>query len=86
VGFAQLGQRPGIVLSYCLKGDLVCLGDIAIHEVGHLFGRPHCPARGCTMHDKEGRVAIGRTKTYLCRLCRKALKAALRRRSGRSHL
>lgn len=73
VGLAGLGKRSGIVSCHRLKGDMTCFGDVAIHEMGHLFGRNHCPTKGCTMHDKSGHVAIGHVRTYLCPECRKAL-------------
>jgi len=78
VGLGQLGSRSAIVSSCRLKGDLKCFGDVAIHEMGHTFGRSHCPTKGCTMADKAGHIAIGHVRTYLCPACRKALGPWLR--------
>lgn len=77
-GFAGTGKRAGVVSSFRTKGDLGCLGEIAVHELGHTLGRPHCPTPGCTMHDRGGTLPIGKSRIWLCDLCRRQLAAWLR--------
>lgn len=70
-GLAQLGRRACVVSSFRLKGDLRRLGDVAVHETGHVLGRPHCSNLGCTMHDAEGKMRnVGQR---LCPGCRRTL-------------
>jgi len=77
-GFAGLGKRSGVASSFRMKGDLACFGEIAVHELGHTLGRPHCPTRGCTMHDREGTLPIGKSRIYFCERCRGQLGRWLR--------
>lgn len=76
VGLAQLGKRGAVVSVFRLKGSAGKIGDVAVHEVGHLLGRDHCPTVDCTMHDAEGKVRkIG---NGLCGDCRNRLASWLR--------
>ena len=72
-GLATLGGRSAIVSSFRSKG---MLGEVAIHEVGHTLGLPHCPNAGCTMQDANGRIKrIGRR---FCEACRRKIETWLR--------
>jgi archaemetzincin len=51
------------------------LGKTAVHELGHTFGLPHCPSRGCLMEDGKGTVRTTDGETDLCVECRKRLVA-----------
>ena len=42
---------------------------LAIHELGHNFGLPHCKNRSCMMADSEGKDCLNREKD-LCKKCR----------------
>lgn len=56
-GVMGLALRPGkgaVVSDYRLK-DKSKLGILAIHELGHTFGLPHCPNKGCYMQDAKGK-------------------------------
>jgi len=75
-GLACLGGRSAVVSSFRTKGSLPRLADVAVHEVGHTLGLPHCPTPGCTMRDADGRLA--RIGTDFCPLCRARIAAWLR--------
>jgi archaemetzincin len=49
------------------------LAKVAVHEVGHTLGLPHCPTRGCLMEDAEGQVVTSDREYDLCPRCRKQL-------------
>ncbi len=48
-------------------------GKVAVHEIGHTFGLPHCPNRGCLMEDAKGSVLTSDREYDLCADCRKKL-------------
>jgi archaemetzincin len=47
---------------------------VAIHELGHTAGLPHCPERICFMRDAEGGNPTGEERAF-CDGCRKNLVA-----------
>jgi len=50
-GVMGLGYKPGnacVISSFRLK-DKKKLPILAIHELGHTFGLPHCPVKGCSI-------------------------------------
>jgi archaemetzincin len=49
------------------------LAKVAVHEVGHTLGLPHCPTDGCLMHDAEGKVVTTDGEYDLCTSCRAKL-------------
>jgi archaemetzincin len=42
------------------------MGKTAVHELGHTFGLPHCPNRGCLMEDGHGTVFTSDREYDLC--------------------
>lgn len=79
-GVMGLGYCPGsvcIASSYRLKNKNKAsqLFKVAIHELGHTQGLPHCTERTCFMRDAEGKnptdeeiAFCKRCKTYLLKL------------------
>jgi archaemetzincin len=54
------------------------LAKVAVHEIGHTLGLPHCPSLGCLMEDAGGKVATCDREFDFCARCRGLLA-----RSGR---
>jgi len=50
------------------------LGKVAVHEIGHTLGLPHCPVRGCLMEDARGKVATCDREYDICSACRARLR------------
>ncbi|MDE5876879.1 MAG: hypothetical protein K2H47_05210 [Muribaculaceae bacterium] len=48
---------------------------LALHELGHAYGLPHCPDQHCYMVDAEHKMKFPHT-TGLCTSCHSKLKAA----------
>jgi archaemetzincin len=86
IGVAQLDRRAAVVSTYRLgrKGAsrdrrARRARDVSVHELGHAFGLPHCPSRGCVMNDAHGRVAtVDACTGEFCASCRARLGGALR--------
>lgn len=76
-GIMGLGFCPGkscIVSSFRLKGKnkLEKLFKVAIHELGHTQGLPHCPIKNCLMRDAEGKDNLNNLKDF-CLECKSSL-------------
>lgn len=50
------------------------LYKVALHELGHTQGLPHCPVEGCIMRDAEGKNATNDEKSF-CPQCTTYLSA-----------
>ncbi len=79
-GVMGLGFCPGkscIASSFRLKKErkLNQLYKVAIHELGHTQGLPHCPVKSCFMRDAEGKNPIDEEKEF-CVKCKKVLLAS----------
>jgi archaemetzincin len=49
------------------------LRKVAIHEVGHVTGLPHCPQAGCVMQDAEASIeTVDRESGAFCEECKTA--------------
>jgi archaemetzincin len=72
-GVFGLGYRPGkscIASTYRLKGNKTeKLFKVAIHELGHTQGLPHCPIKKCFMRDAEGKDVLNE-ETEFCKSCK----------------
>jgi archaemetzincin len=53
------------------------LWKIAVHELGHTLGLPHCPNKGCLMQDAHGTVKTVDDEGALCADCRARFVSAL---------
>lgn len=75
-GVFGLGYRPGkscIASTYRLKGNKTGkLFKVAIHELGHTQGLPHCPVQNCFMRDAEGKDVLD-AETAFCKKCKTVL-------------
>jgi archaemetzincin len=86
-GVMGLGELPGtatVISSFrCRKKArnpahaIERLAKVAVHEIGHTLGLPHCPTRGCLMEDAMGKVTTTDRERDFCPLCR-----ALAKRNG----
>lgn len=73
-GVMGLGYRPG---KACIASDFrLSKGNsdeqfykIAVHELGHTQGLPHCPEKMCFMRDAEGKNPTNE-ETDFCKKCK----------------
>lgn len=76
-GVMGLGFHPGnacVASSYRMK-DKTHFWKVAIHELGHTVGLPHCPVKSCFMRDAEKRNPTAE-ETAFCPSCKARLKQA----------
>lgn len=76
-GVMGLGFCPGkscIASTFRLKGKNKSekLFKVAIHELGHTQGLPHCPIKTCLMRDAEGKDRLNEL-TNFCPKCKSVL-------------
>jgi archaemetzincin len=79
-GVLGLGELPGtatVISSFrCRKKARNAaharerLAKVAVHEIGHTLGLPHCPTRGCLMEDAMGKVVTTDRERDFCAKCR----------------
>jgi archaemetzincin len=86
LGLGDLGGSAGVISTFRAKKGArdathvrQRLAKVAVHEIGHTLGLPHCPTVGCLMEDAEGTVKKTDTEYDLCANCRRQLKASGRR-------
>lgn len=77
-GVMGLGQLPGyacVASTFRLKQDKVDhqLYKVAVHELGHTHGLPHCPTPSCLMSDQNGRNRTDE-QTAFCPACKSHLQ------------
>ena len=79
LGQARINGPPSVISFYrCRRrvGEVSAierLRRVAIHEVGHSMGLPHCPTYGCYMEDARGTVDTIDREEFLCPICRERL-------------
>lgn len=79
-GLGELDGRACIVSTFRLgargadeKKLRERLRKVAIHEVGHVTGLPHCPKAGCVMQDAEASIdTVDRETGTFCETCKVA--------------
>jgi archaemetzincin len=64
--FYGLSSNPDLLRERVLKE--------AVHELGHVFGLPHCPDRRCTMHFSNSIIDTDLKGSWYCERCRKTLE------------
>ena len=59
-----------------LRRGLRRVVKVAIHEVGHVLGLPHCESPRCVMNDAKGTIKTVDLETgHLCEKCQAVLKS-----------
>jgi archaemetzincin len=73
MGLGSMDGRTCVLSSFrCRRGAknvehaVIRMGKTAVHEIGHTFGLPHCPSRGCLMEDGHGTVFTSDREYDLC--------------------
>ncbi|HEX7598720.1 MAG TPA: matrixin family metalloprotease [Polyangia bacterium] len=85
-GILGLGELPGkasVISSFRCKKKarntqhaIVRLAKVAVHEIGHTLGLPHCPTHSCLMEDAFGKVSTVDGERDFCARCRQAAAKA----------
>lgn len=78
MGLAYLGGPTGVVSTFRLKSKPALLKErtvkVALHELGHEFGLPHCPDKKCFMTDAvESIQTIDNARLDLCATCKRKI-------------
>jgi archaemetzincin len=85
-GIAGLGELPGrqcVFSTFLYRGlkrrdratYLRYVGDLALHEIGHTLGLPHCDHSGCLMADAKGNAlrSAAQSQGAYCARCARTL-------------
>ena len=79
-GIMGLGYCPGkacVASTFRLRGSnkMEKLYKVAIHELSHTQGLPHCPIKNCLMQDAEGKDRLNDEKQFCYNCKQKLIKA-----------
>lgn len=77
-GIFGLSYQPGkacVASIFRLKQNRDKFFKVAIHELGHSAGLPHCPVKICFMRDAEGHDFLDQEKEF-CPKCKTVLREA----------
>ncbi len=85
-GLGLIGGRACVVSSFLIRRSSgqdgkklrERLGRLAVHEVGHTLGLPHCGVFACVMNDAKGKLirSLDNSTGVLCGRCRKVVAEA----------
>jgi archaemetzincin len=82
LGLGELPGRASVISTFRCHRTAVSmkqardrLAKVAVHELGHTLGLPHCPTRGCLMHDAEGKVSTTDEEYEFCAQCAGRLRS-----------
>lgn len=86
-GIFGLGRMPGkaaVISTFRLSrpgkiSPQTRLERVAVHEIGHTLGLPHCPTVSCLMEDAKGSIKTVDGETEFCRDCLRKLGARSRK-------
>ncbi|MCP4134971.1 MAG: Zn-dependent protease [bacterium] len=85
-GLGTIDNKPCVVSTFRLRRGRVSeaffrgrLIKVVNHELGHTFGIPHCPSKGCLMQDARGTIkTVDAESGAFCETCKEHLKGLLR--------
>ena len=74
-GFSLCPGNSGVISTFRIKGEnkLEKLYKLAIHEIGHTKGLPHCTSTNCFMRDAKGKDHFNQL-TDFCQNCKNKLR------------
>lgn len=67
-----------VVSSYRTHGDMNLLHKVAVHEMGHVLGLPHCQDARCVMQDLNGKASTISGSEGFCPACKRKIAPYLR--------